>query len=114
MVVLLAIVITLFLVVIASIITMAVSALGVQWMRMRRKMRAMASGATDSMIWPEEYQPRTVGKAWRAPVEFAATRPCLHCGFHDTHNMAAPSKQDHPDASTIRRCKRCGHIWGEK
>lgn len=92
----------------------ALTALGTEWMRLRRKMRAMQSGATDAMIWPEHYQPRTVGAAWREPIDFEATKPCPHCGFFDTHNMAKPTKFDHEDSCTVRRCRRCGHVWGEK
>ena len=82
-------------------------------MQSRRKWRAMKTGADSAMIWPEEYQPRTIGAAWREPIHFEATKPCPHCGLFDTHNMASPSKADHPGAATIRRCKRCGHVWGE-
>ena len=62
-----------------------------------------------------EYQPIERNKAWREPLEFEATKPCPHCGNIDTHKMQEPRKKiDHKDCATVRRCKKCGHMWGEK
>ena len=102
------------LIIVGVVISFCFAALRREWMKSLRKWRAMRSGAPSVLIWPEHYQPRNVGKAWREPIEFEATKPCPHCGFFDTHNMAAPTKHDHVEASTVRRCHRCGHVWGEK
>ena len=62
-----------------------------------------------------EYQPIERHNAWREPLEFEATKPCPHCGNIDTHKMQEPRKKlDHKDCATVRRCKKCGHMWGEK
>lgn len=116
--------------------------MGEQWKILRRKWRAIQSGAPRGTVFPEQYQPLTRHVAWREPIPLLATGPCPHCGFYDTHMMTQPrpdkahykmnpetgryrlmtlspfGKQiahgDHPDAATVRNCKVCGHMWGEK
>lgn len=128
-------------VVMVVIVAMSVSARD-QWKIGRRKWRALQSGAPHGTVFPEQYQPLTSHVAWREPLPLLATGPCPHCGFYDTHMMTEPREDrihykyspdqgryrmmttspfgkqfpygDHPDAATVRNCKVCGHMWGEK
>lgn len=85
-----------------------------EWMRARRKIRALQTGAPSCIIWPNHYQPMETVKAWREPLQFEAQTVCPHCGNYATHTLAEPTIEDHEDAVTVRRCGICGHIWGEK
>ena len=124
------------------LIVVGTNGLRTQWKIARRKMRALQSGATHDMIYVNEYQPLNDLAGFLEPLKFEATRPCPHCGFFDTHMMSEPKPDrwnlrqdkytgkwrpvtyapwvrpreigDHPEAATIRNCKRCGHVWGEK
>lgn len=103
------------LILIAIVGTAASLAIARQWRMLKRKSKAIRMGAPKVMIWPNSYQPLDKEKAVHAPLPFYPETVCPHCGFYDTHTMAAPRPMiDNTNAATVRRCKDCGHIWGEK
>lgn len=86
-----------------------------QWRMLKRKSKALRMGAPRVMIWPNSYQPLALDKAVYDPLPFYPETVCPHCGFYDSHTMAQPMPvRDHPLAITVRRCKDCNHVWGEK
>ncbi len=97
------------------VIAVAGTAIARQWMLLRRKSKALRMGAPKVMIWPNSYQPLELIKAVHPPLPFYPETVCPHCGFYDTHTMAMPRPMvDNTNAVTVRRCKDCKHIWGEK
>ena len=123
------------------VIVVSYTSIRTQWKTLRRKWRALQSGATHGQIFAKQYQELTTSGAWREPLDFEATTVCPHCGFLDTHMMTEPVPDrinlkaredgtyrpvayppwvktpplgDHPEAATVRNCRVCGHVWGEK
>ena len=138
----LAIVCAIALVATTVVIVYGMAKLNTEWRKWRRKYRALQSGANHGAIYVDEYQAHNNMAGFLEPLRFEATKPCPHCGLFDTHMMSEPKPDrwnlrqdkhtgkwrpvtyapwvrpreigDHPEAATIRNCRRCGHVWGEK